>query len=518
LDVFVCDIFNEEQKAIALRTSAKGVLCNQVITNLPEGWSVFDANEYRIPGTWYAWNKNLLVVDSLGNKFPKLLEAAGINLKNTMLKTLIWSNRKQGYLFAGLEQLNHLNPINKPELYYASKWKLVLKYLRLKFSAGNVVKRTPSVPLPDKRFGILVEDQFEMGILQPVAEALGRENIVWVLPPFHRFKSAEIDRVKQAWTCWIAPSSGVLHLPSINVLRCNKQETFCLNAWMTDLKPISDALYWGSLLFQSDVKVLVTLAQENCHIGHVLCALAAKSNKKVVNTMNGIKSGEAISARAEFDAWIVWDEQMKQLLHNEVKIPLDQMIVAGGLQQDAIAAHTYSNTIPLSEMEMNEKRIVSIISAKDLRIEKVEAIQEIYRWAAGQKDVMILYRPHPLEKDEAIVFPASGQEENVRFIRPEPAISKNSLMDQLMLSDLVVCFGSTVALESKWMGTPCITYEKKPVSDLYCVDGQHIKHVNSLGDLKELLRTLNKNKELNKHIKGKSDIALRYASIIQSYA
>jgi len=284
------------------------------------------------------------------------------------------------------------------------------------------------------------------------------------------------------------------------------------------LAPISDALGWGTLLFQSDIGVLVTLAQENSHIGHVLCGLARKHNKKVVNTMNGIKSGEAISALAEFDTWIVWDEQMKQLLHKEVQIPLQQMQVAGGLQQDAIARHEYSNSLPLLEVDIQEKRIVSIVSAKDLRIEKVEAIHEIYRWAGQNKDVIILYRPHPLENKEVMLLPTNEQGVIVKLIQPEAALSKVSLMDQLMVSDLVVCFGSTVALESKWMGTTCITYEKKPVSDLYCVDGELIKHLRTENELSEVLQNLTKRQKNRNHQNNQSGVAKSYASIIQAYA
>ena len=50
-------------------------------------------------------------------------------------------------------------------------------------------------------------------------------------------------------------------------------------------------------------------------------------------------------------------------------------------------------------------------------------------------------------------------------------------------SDLSICFGSTVALESKWFGVPCITFEKREESLIYLTDNETIFHVKELDEL-----------------------------------
>jgi predicted glycosyltransferase len=54
------------------------------------------------------------------------------------------------------------------------------------------------------------------------------------------------------------------------------------------------------------------------------------------------------------------------------------------------------------------------------------------------------------------------------------------LYDQLSISHLSICFGSTVALESKWFGVPCITFEKRDESLIYLTDNETIFHVKEL--------------------------------------
>ena len=73
----------------------------------------------------------------------------------------------------------------------------------------------------------------------------------------------------------------------------------------------------------------------------------------------------------------------------------------------------------------------------------------------------------------------------------------------MSISDLSICFGSTVALESKWFGVPCITFEKRDESLIYLTDNETIFHVKDLEQMiqkcKELL-SIGKNKKpkLNK--------------------
>jgi hypothetical protein len=82
-------------------------------------------------------------------------------------------------------------------------------------------------------------------------------------------------------------------------------------------------------------------------------------------------------------------------------------------------------------------------------------------------------------------------------VKPASSQAKKSLLDQLLSSDLVINFGSTVSIEALWMKTPCITFEMKPQSWLYCVDGQILRHVNSAQALRDALEACQIHKKMN---------------------
>ena len=65
---------------------------------------------------------------------------------------------------------------------------------------------------------------------------------------------------------------------------------------------------------QGDTRAIIVNAAENNFYGHILAQLRGKANFKVYNTMNGNKFATPNNSDAEFDAWFVWDEMLKDLL------------------------------------------------------------------------------------------------------------------------------------------------------------------------------------------------------------
>lgn len=520
LKAFIADIIDAAAIKKLRKSGAPAVVCNQLRVSLPEQLQLLDANSARTEGTWTAWRSNAAVLEGLFDKVPGLRRYDGLDLSPAFRKTVLWANRKFGYLQAYLDEHPEIAPLNPPDLYPCRRLRVLLKYLKLLRKSTRRVSGENACPPVKTRVAFMVEDLFELRVLQPVAERIKVEEVCWVIPPHHRFSEDELQEIRKGWNLWLAPGADRLLLPVFPVFMLNKKELFCLNAWMSDLKIISDALHWGDLLFGSQIRVLVTLAQENTHIGHILCGQAKKCGKHTVNTMNGIKTAEAISAEADFSTWIIWDEAMKDILVHGVSIPGKQLHVAGALQQDLLRAHRYMGTIPVSDEDLKSHRIISVVSAKDLRSDKVEALQALYQWAAVQKDVIVLYRPHPMEPEENYLLPPAGSC-RYELIKPSTAESKISLMDQLMVSDLVINFGSTVSIEAKWMGIPCVTFEKKALSDLHCVDGLMLRHARSAQELTEILYSINKtvSRKQNEAVTAKErDIASSYAEIINSYA
>jgi hypothetical protein len=517
MKVFVTDIFDAQAAHRLTLTKADALLCNQLKQPAPEGLSIYDANSERISGTWEAWNSNAPVIASLLRKAPGLRFQQDIDLMPAIQKTALWANRKYGYLEAWLKKHPDMVPVAVPDLYPISRVKFSLKYLKQLLQSRRKTNNSKGAEIPKgATVALMVEDMFECNILLPVARELGREQVCWVLPPKAKFKAEELQELKKHWQVWKAPSAPRLHIPFVPLYRLNKSELFCLNAWLNDYQQIADCLFWGEQLFQGNTKVLVGLAQENTHVGHILCALAAKHGKHVVNTMNGIKSAEAISAGTTFSAWIVWDEAMKRLLSEKVHVPEAQLVVAGSLQQDALANPEYTGSMPITPEEVQNKLVISVVSAKDLRMDKVEALDALYAWANAHSDCVVLYRPHPLETEDFLYLPKNPAF-HFEVIKPGIASHKQSLKDQLLLSDLVINFGSTVSIEAQWIGTPCITYEKKNESDLYCVDGKTLIHVSEKEQLIRMLNQLSKKASPSRETAGHTSIATQYARIVQSY-
>ncbi|MBL7838466.1 MAG: hypothetical protein JNM67_13180, partial [Bacteroidetes bacterium] len=128
----------------------------------------------------------------------------------------------------------------------------------------------------------------------------------------------------------------------------------------------------------------------------------------------------------------------------------------------------------------------------------------------------LILRPHPSERKEDYVLPVE-QPDNFLFVEYGKHQVKDTLHDQLCLSDLSIVFGSTVSLDSKWMGVPCITYEKRDESLVYCVDNEMIFHVRTLDELKIKMHELLKNKR-NSKPDSVSNVSKKMIEILDKYA
>jgi predicted glycosyltransferase len=94
--------------------------------------------------------------------------------------------------------------------------------------------------------------------------------------------------------------------------------------------------------------------------------------------------------------------------------------------------------------------------------------------------------------------------DNYYFVEYSNNNLNDTLHDQLFLSDLSIVFGSTVALDSKWMNVPCITYERREESLVYCIDNDWIYHVKSLDELHSKMNELLAEKKVKSMDSSKS--------------
>jgi hypothetical protein len=191
-----------------------------------------------------------------------------------------------------------------------------------------------------------------------------------------------------------------------------------------------------------------------------------------------MKAGQAQDTYINFDYWFVWDEKIRQLLIQKNKLPESKLIASGHLMEDKAREHQFHDSLPISKEEIKGKKVISFFSVRGRREEKLEAFDYIYKLAELNKELIFLIRLHPSENAEDIIYPPTDLN-NVYTVHYTDENSKITLYDQLLISDLSICFGSTVALESKWFGVPCITYEKRDESLIYLIDDETIFHVKS---------------------------------------
>ena len=226
--------------------------------------------------------------------------------------------------------------------------------------------------------------------------------------------------------------------------------------------------------------------------------------------MNGLKSGEAHDADINFDKWFVWDKFMRDLLHEKCNLPYSKLIVSGHLSQDLISNYNFKNSFNFDVENLKGKKIISLFSVRGHRKEKIDAFEILYEFIEKNQDFFLLVKTHPLEKASDYILPKPSIK-NVFFLPESVKNSKDALYDQLYLTDLSIVFGSTVALESKWMGVPCITYEYKENSFIYNLESEYIEHIR---DQNQLFLSLSKT---SKKINKSNQVNHKVCEIISSY-
>jgi hypothetical protein len=493
MKVYACHLLNSEEAAKASAAGTDVVVCNGVNPGLGDWpFQIIDANEFRIQASHRAFDANReLYEKQVACKWPAAFAFRGIELWDAYLKAVLWSNRKTAHLEEAIASLGpDARVIHRVPLHHGSRLRCAFslaKTMLRKLRGGPF--RLPELAVPQERkLGFLVDNIFGFNLIQRIYQAFPGQSVL-VLPPHHTFKDNEIAALKaEGYQLVICPPATWVHIPFTLPFVFGGPTAWYVQQMLRNEQAVSSCLAWGQALMESSLRVLVTIAQENTPEGHILGRMAAREGKQVVNVMNGIKYGESNDRLVQFQCWMVWDEPLRQLLLRHTGLPKERLYIGGNLSRDNIRDHVYSGNIPVSEAERASKRIISIISTRDLRRDKVTALTTLYTWAAKQPDVILLYRPHPSEKEDSYYLPASDSGIDIRMVRPDASVAQKSLLDQLMSSDLTINFGSTVSIEALWMKARCITFEMKPASWLYCVDGQTLLHINSREGLLDALQ------------------------------
>lgn len=508
----------------ARKSGVNVFLFNEIDFIPPESTQVrfFNCTKYRVESTWFTWEENEKIILSFKEKFPQMFVLNGYDISLAIKKAMFWSNYKTGFLwYAKNREFSHVKVVDIESLHKYSKQSVILRYLKTRYSNSkkqysSVINKNHS---PSKI--IHIKNNFQLGLY---------ENIVNEVEKYHDFKvfiDAKVDRnmlsaINSKNIESIGKKINNYGLPSINLSKMRGNDWFVLNIILLHWNEINDCLHTAEYLLNYNPKVALINEAENGIYGAVVSEVLRKHQTVVYNTMNGIKSGESQDGFINFDKWFIWDEQMKKLLVEKCDLPDEKLIISGHLIEDLVRNYKYQNSLDIDVNALKDKKVISLFSVKGKRFVKLDTLTFLYDFIKNNPNYFLIIRPHPHEMKEDYFLP-DFELNNYKIIEYNPYNLNDTLHDQLSISDVSIVFGSTVALDSKWMNVPCISYERREESLIYNIDNSSIFHVKSRMELEnKIMELLNQPKPQVPNRKSKvSEIILNeinqtFDAILQS--
>jgi hypothetical protein len=427
---------------IALKIAEEGYdqvfyLETETSSDFSDSIEQIDVNNFRVPGSVRAYK----AAKSFAMSMPRF-KFKNFDLRLAIAKQIYWKVFRRGYFQEALEQkgVQLKYPIIELNGHFKRTAKNLKQYFLIKNSS---LKLDRSLNDFHGKAMLYIQSDFQCLYWKELISGLDPAKYFVYLPfgielddnshnilrDFEICREIEPTRVSKFW------------LSSI----FSRRKSYALECWN---------LFNEKLLTLLDLRIAM---EKEGVIGVVFNAFENKggaaffnqeSGLKSVNIMNGIKAATGNNFDVDFSKWIVWDVEMRNLLINGCGLNKDQFEVIGHIKQDAYSDHQYSGKLGSVENEIKGYRVLSILSARDKRIDKVTGIEAIYHYAIDNPDVFIIYRPHPKEADKNYVLPPDELKERFYLVGKEEAFDKEHLKDQIIKSDVVITFASTVAIES----------------------------------------------------------------------
>jgi len=480
--IFATNILKEKEYLNALKNGVRTFIYNQLDFNLQTDESIkcIECNVNRVPSTWYLWEKNNEKINAFKTKFPELFQIGKYDITLAIQKAVYWSNFGTSFIHYTYEKDFKNQPLYYIEdLFHYNKSKVLIKYFKSIIHFKNQYKRINDIKVNKNQVGILIADIFQLSIYKHILHNIvGNDNFV-VFVNSNNVKNAVIELgINDSNIVVVNIHKKIGKFPMIDITKLKGTDWYILNQILNEWDNIHQLINECETYIKSGINKLLINEGENGVKGAVIGEVMKQNNVLTYNTMNGMKSGEAQDAFVSFNYWFVWDNLMKKLLINKNSLPDKMLLVSGHLMEDEVV--NYQNKIPLDKLI--DKKVISLFSVRDKRQKKVDTFRYLFQLAEQNPQIQLLVRRHPSENEEDLML-ENNTLDNVIFVEYNKINSKETLYDQLSISDLSICFGSTVALESKWFGVPCITFEKREESLIYLTDNEMIFHVKELDQL-----------------------------------
>lgn len=495
--IFAKTILDKESIEFALRNKVDSILfCETKIDfqNIAQ-IAFINCSDNRIASSWFTWKVNNKVLISFKEKFPSFFKWGKYDMTLAYQKALYWSNQKTGFLhytkekYFSEEKVLYMEPMHP-----YNKWKTKLKYTIQRLKSSRKVEELNNFP-KSKQKGIFIKNTFQLKLYKHVMKE--------ALKNIDDYKVLTLDKdcynrlSDMGWhsenLVFIEQQNITFTFPHVNLIKLKNEDWFVLNQLLIHWQEFGQWVEIAETITKSGVSSLLMNEAENGVFGAVMGEVLGKNGIKTFNTMNGMKAGQVQDAFINFDYWFVWDEQLKSLLRDKCGLDSSKLLVSGHLMEDEVRDFQFQNSLGIDKIQLEGKTVISVFSIPELCEEKRQTFNFIYKLAELDSELVFLLRPHPSETEEEKIM-SSAELKNVYWINSTPENSKTTLYDQLSISDLSICFGSTIALESKWFGVPCITVEKRPESLIYAVDGEMIVKTEVL-EKRMIHELLNKDKQ-----------------------
>ena len=509
--------------------------CNVIIYNdfeleeAPDNFQLINAREFHHQGQWLVYQQNATNLRRAFKRFGLKSKLPPVDFFNGLKKLIFFTNDSLGNLEIALQK----HTSSKDTIFFykgsyvLSKLQYLIRiywfYISDRLKGKQLVSRAGVIPnkIDGFKVGVYFKDDFEFQCYYDLL-LIGakKEGFVMIGKPGGTYSDKTRSLIEKLGAKFIKPSVHCVTepysgFPILKALKCARGELHALLHIMKNSREIQKEYAFALQLKALNLNALLVNEEENRYTGNLYSNVLKNSGTSIVNTMNGAKAGEPNDSDVDFDHWAIWDSEMKKMLIEKAGIPSEKLKIIGHLLEDNIRNHQFANSIQSKASDLENKKVISVFSVADNRQEKLDCLNLIRKKYLDNSEYMILFRPHPLEKNNPEILELS-KHNNFVVIEYNFDNSKTTLYDQLLLTDLAIVFSSTIALEASWIGAPSVTLEYRKESILYFVDGKNIFHISSLTELDEKIDGVVLREDKFKPKEGAYPVTEKYINFLYS--
>ncbi|MBL4651981.1 MAG: hypothetical protein JKY53_03815 [Flavobacteriales bacterium] len=438
---------------------------------------------------WDLYNDLFSQLEKISTELPSFFEYKGINLKDAVLKDLLWeclndycvthakkiSNRDEDYLI-----------IDTPPSKLFFLVKIILKWLKSLIYLPSKALNINSESIKNK---ILVNanNKTKIDLFKDVYRILGGQKITIISTEgqgdFKSYANQNYDvkyfSINPRRTRSLSLLKQLRCLPLVNIELLYKIFSVRNN--------LCEYVATYEKLFSMNPYAIIDIAGENNGKGTIISLIGKKYDVISFNYMNGAKAKEPYNLGTCFDYWFMPDEETKNMLMSYTMLDENQLPVIGHMNEDRMMNFIPKNLLAQFKSNYLDKKIITVYSSPLFRDEFYEVINTINKEIDSDKYIVFV-KYHPLDETTLKNIPSYFVQ-----LPLDEDITKNVmfLYELYYYSHVNISFTSTVCKEASLFKGTSINYECREISELPFVSSiKDIIHVKNKNHLKIILDDL----------------------------